>query len=61
MGGGTDFMVQGGEQWSRDASEASRRFSVDNSGGSGLPLHLQGGPALPILMPYRAIIHASVG
>lgn len=53
-------MVQGGEQWSQDASEASRRFSVDNSGGSALPLHLQGGPVLLTFMPYRAITHAPV-
>ncbi len=33
-----------GEQWSQEAMESSRRFSVDASGGSGLPLHLQGNP-----------------
>ncbi len=31
-----------GEQWSQEAADSSRRFSVDASGGSGLPLHLQG-------------------
>ena len=31
-----------GEQWSQEAAESSRRFSVDANGGSGLPLHLQG-------------------
>ena len=34
-----------GEQWTREPSQdATRRFSVDASGGSGLPLHLQGAP-----------------
>ena len=36
-----------GEQWSQEASDSARRFSVDASGGTGLPLHLQGSPLLP--------------
>lgn len=39
--GSAEFMLPG-EQWSQEASDSSRRFSVDASGGGGLPLHLQG-------------------
>ena len=39
--GGADYMTPG-EQWSQEAADSSRRFSVDASGGSGLPLHMQG-------------------
>jgi hypothetical protein len=36
-----------GKQWTREASQdTTRRFSVDASGGSGLPLHLQGVPRM---------------
>ena len=60
-----------GEQWTREASQdANRRFSVDASGGSGLPLHLQGaarmldGPIMQmevgevVIIGYRGVCRA---